>query len=325
MVLGFDAALARAIAFLERSQLPSGEIPVGAFRAGHSARDPSVFPTAIAAHSLSFAPDARVVRERALDFLAAEMDRRGVWRHWSREHPHHRLIPPDADDTSCATAALRAVGRAVPDNVPLLLANRDRRGLFRTWLLSREQLAHPLATWFFFRRTSAKPFDVDAVVNANVLFALGDRAETRPVVDHLLRVLRANEETSCDKWYEQPFAVWYFFSRALRAIAPEAGDLITARIAAATPANALESALAACALLDWNVTPDLAPLLDAQLPSGAWPRAGLYHGGRKRLSANAFAPPHPDTPWWGSEELTTSFSIEALTRGMSALRADART
>ena len=41
---------------------------------------------------------------------------------------------------------------------------------------------------------------------------------------------------------------------------------------------------------------------------------------RKRLSANSFAPPHPDTPWWGSEELTTVFCIEALSRG---LRADA--
>ncbi|MCU1230812.1 MAG: hypothetical protein JWO97_3696 [Acidobacteria bacterium] len=322
MVVGADA-LARAIAFLERSQLPSGEIPVDAFRPGHSERDPSVFPTAIAAHSLSFASDARVVYERALEFLAGEMDERGRWRHWSRAHPHHRMIPPDLDDTSCATAVLRAAGRALPDNTTLLLSNRDRRGLFRTWLLSCEQLAHPLATWFFFSRTSAKPFDVDAVVNANVLFALGERAETRPVVDHLLRILRADEETSCDKWYERPFAVWYFFSRALRTIAPEAGALIVKRVAASTPANALESALAACTLLDWNVTPDLTPIVDAQLPSGAWPRAGLYHGGRKRLSPNSFAPPHPDTPWWGSEELTTSFCIEALMRGMSALRADA--
>jgi hypothetical protein len=317
-----DSALARAIAFLERSQLPSGEIPVDAFRPGHSEHDPSVFPTAVAAHSLSFAPDARVVRERALDFLAAEMDSRGVWRHWSREHPHHRLIPPDCDDTSCATAALRDAGRAIPDNTQRLLANRDRRGLFRTWLLSREQWFHPLATSLFFRRTSAKPNDVDAVVNANVLFALGDRPETRPVIEHLLHLLRANEETACDKWYERPFAVWYFFSRALRTIAPEAGALITTRIAAAMPANALEAALAACALLDWNVVPDLTALLDAQLPSGGWPRAGLYHGGRARLSATTFAPPHPDTPWWGSEALTTAFCIEALAR-VQALRADA--
>jgi len=306
-------ALARAIAFLERNQLPTGELRV--FASGKP--DPSVFPTAIAAHSLSFAPAAREVQQRALDFLEAEMDPRGVWRHWSRAHPHHELIPPDLDDTSCASAALLRAGRAFPDNRPLLLKNRNQRGLFRTWKLS---LRHPLATFMFFRTTSAKPFDVDAVVNANVLHYLGDIPETRPVVEHLLRVLRTDGERSCDKWYERPFVVWYFFSRALRTIAPEAGELLSPRIRNAQPADALEHALAACALLDWNQQPDFAPLLDAQLESGAWPSSGLYHGGRRRLSQHSFAPPHPDTPWWGSEELTTAFCIEALSRG---LRADA--
>lgn len=306
-------ALARGIAFLERKQLPTGELRV--FASGRP--DPSVFPTAIAAHSLSFAPAARAVQERALDFLEAEMDPRGVWRHWSREHPQHQLIPPDLDDTSCASAALLRAGQSFPDNRRLLLKNRDRRGLFRTWKLS---LRHPLATFLFFRATSAKPFDVDAVVNANVLHYLGDIPETRPVAEHLLHVLRTNGERSSDKWYERPFVVWYFFSRALRAAGRDAGELLTARVRGATPADALEHALAACTLLDWDQQPEFAPLLDAQLESGGWPSSGLYHGGRKRLSATTFAPPHPDTPWWGSEELTTVFCIEALARG---LRADA--
>src|SRR6185436_12619440 len=117
-------ALARGIAFLERSQLPTGELRVYA----SATPDPSVFPTAVAAHALSFAPEAAAIRRRALDFLRAEMDARGLWKHWTRVHPHHGWLPPDLDDTACASAALARDGRAFPDNRPLLLANRDRRG-----------------------------------------------------------------------------------------------------------------------------------------------------------------------------------------------------
>lgn len=300
-------ALERAVAFLERSQLPSGEMRVLA--AGKP--DPSVFPTALAAYSLSFTPRATRVRERAVEFLVAEMDSQGLWKHWPHEHPFHHQLPPDLDDTSCASAALVRAGRIFPDNRPLLLRNRNRRGLFYTWKLTLAQLRHPLVCWSFFRKTSAKPFDVDAVVNANVLHYVGDVPE---VVDHLLYALRENRESQCDKWYENPFAVWYFFSRALHRVAPQAGDIITRKLAAATPANALEHALAACILRYWNRDADLRPLLAAQLESGAWPAAPLYHGGRARKRDGTFASPHPDTPHWGSEELTTAFCIEALAR-----------
>lgn len=301
-------AVERAIAFLEQSQLRSGELPVHA----SGKPDPSVFPTALITHSLSFAPRAAAIRERALDFLFAEMDGRGLWKHWPHAHPHHRQLPPDLDDTSCASAALERDGRAFPDNRKRLLANRNARGLFYTWKLAAAELRHPLALFLFFKRTSAKPFDVDAVVNANVLFYLGAIPETRPVIDHLLQVLRENRESACDKWYDNPIVVRYFFSRALAPIVPDAGALLAAH--AAVPSNALEMALAACTALDWNRVPDLAPLLAMQLPSGAWPAAPLYHGGRARRRDGTFAEPHPDTPRWGSEALTTAFCIEALSR-----------
>ncbi|HEX7808818.1 MAG TPA: hypothetical protein VF608_08835 [Thermoanaerobaculia bacterium] len=327
-----DRAIENAVRFLESRQLPSGEIPVFTSRAAvnHDERvpDPSIFPTALVARALVDVPRATRVRDRALDYLVAEQDADGLWRHWPRAHPHHHELPPDLDDTSVASMALLRGGREVPANRKLLLANRDARGLFYTWVtprlqrsddrrhrrITRAQLRHPLVLFLFFRRTSASPLDVDAVVNANVISYLGARDETRAAIAHLLDVLRANRETSCDKWYENPFAVWYAFSHALHACAPEAGAIITSRIAAATPANALELALATSAMSLWNETPDLTPLLDAQLPSGGWPHARLYHGGRARKRDGSFDAPHPDTPHWGSEELTTAFCIEALAR-----------
>jgi hypothetical protein len=305
-----ELAIARGVAFLERTQRPSGEIPVLA----SGKADPSVFPTALAAHSLSFASGAEAVRSRALDFLAAEMDSRGLWRHWPAVHPHAHELPPDLDDTSCASAALATAGRPFPGNREMLVANRTRRGLFKTWKLTWRELRHPLTLLAFFYRTSAKPNDVDAVVNANVLHYLGPIPETRAVAEHLLEILRRDREVHCDKWYDNPFVVWYFFARALHRAAPEGAHLIERKLTATKPGSALEHALAACARHYLGIPASVDSLLELQMESGAWPAAAVYHGGRRRLRDGTFAEPHPDTPRWGSEELTTAFCIEALAR-----------
>jgi len=306
-------AIERAVAFLESAQLASGEIPIYTSptpdMSSDCVRDPVVFLTALAARALSSTPSAASVRARALDFLVREMEPDGLWRYPSHEHPGHDYIPLDVDDTSIASAALEAAGRPVPDNRKLLFANRNRKGLFRTWIV--RWWPHPRRMYDFFRLTTASIGDVDAAIEANVVTYLGVCAETRPAIAHMLAVLRANDEMRSTKWYESQFTVWYFFSHALRGIAPEAGELIVPRIEAATPLNALECALATSALQLWNRKPDVQPLIDAQLPSGAWPRAGFYHAGLKRISRNEV---QPTPPWWGSEALTTILAIEALSR-----------
>jgi len=306
-------AIEKGVAYLKSTQLPTGEIPIETSptpeMSGDCVREPCVFPAALAARTLSITSSAALVRSRALDFLEREMDPDGLWRHPSSDKPQHYDTPLDVDDTSIASVALAAAGRKVPDNRRFVLANRNRRGLFRTWIV--RWWPHPLLTYRFFRYTTAEVGDVDAVVIANVVIYLGDCEETRPAIAHLLEVLHANGEMMSTKWYESRFTVWYFFSHALRDIAPEAGEMIVPRIEAATPRNALELAVAMSTLLLWNRVPDIQPLMDAQLESGAWPRAGFYHMGLKRISPNEF---RPTPPWWGSEALTTVFAVEALTR-----------
>jgi hypothetical protein len=304
-------ALEKGVAYLESAQLPSGEIPIEISPApemsGDFSRQPAVFPAALAARVLSITPSAERVRSRALDFLQREMTPDGLWRHPSTELPEHDDTPLDLDDTAIASTALAAAGRPFPNNRPLLLAYRERSGLFRTWIV--RWWRHPLRTYrFFFFRHTAEVHDVDAVINANVVIYLGSCEETRPAIEHILAVLRANREMLSTIWYGSHFTVWYFFSQALHEIASEAGEMIVPRIEARVPINALEFALASSTLLLWNRVPDVGPLIDAQLPSGAWPRAGFYHMGRRRND------PQPKRPWWGSESLTTVFAVEALTR-----------
>ena len=332
-----DGAISRALAFLESAQLPSGEFPIlvtldPSMRDG-CAPDPSVFPTALAAHSLSFCAAAAPMRERALGFLAGEMDRHGLWRHWTKAHPQCSQLPPDLDDTSCASAAIGEPAR-LANNREIILSNRRRDGLFLTWILPRlrrtnashrratwPQLRHAATLFLFFRHTSARPGDVDAVVNANALHHLGAFDGRGAVLEFLLDVLRRGAETDCDKWYENPFVVRYFLSRALAGV-PDAANLVLRRAAPAAPATALEAALALCTALDCGRRPtgsEVEALLALQDPDGSWPRAAIYHGGRQRLVRGGFAPRHPDTPHWGSEALTTAFCIEALSRWGASL------
>lgn len=321
-----EEALARAIAFLEARQHADGEIPIEIYWPGFSRPDPSLFPTALAAHCLSFDPRAARLRERALDLLEKEMLRGGFWKHRHHSNSQFHEMPPDVDDTACASASLRAGGRAVPDNTRRLLANRNRQGLFRTWLIREELLRRPIRTIRFFSITTSRPFDLDAVVNANVLFYLGRRPETEAALAYVLRVLEEDVEATCDKWYDRAPIARYFFSRAFRAVAPEYGELVATRAAAERPDNALDLALTASTLLDWDREPDLEPLLAAQLPSGGWPRAALYTGGRPRLPGGGwFAPLDPMAPLFGSEALTTAFCVEALSRALRRRATGART
>ena len=306
-------AIERGVAYLESAQLASGELPIEVSltpdMTGECIREPCVFPTALAARTLSITSAADRVRSRALDFLEREMHPDGLWRHPSSDKPMHYDTPLDVDDTSIASVARAAAGRQVPDNRHFLIAKRDGRGLFKTWIV--RWWPHPLLTYRFFKYTTAEVGDVDAVVVANVVIYLGDCEETKPSIAHMLEVLRGNDESISTKWYESRFTVWYFFSHALREIAPEAGEMIVPRVEAATPRNALELAAAMSTLLLWNRMTDVTPLMDEQLESGAWPSTGFYHMGLKEISPNEF---RPTPPWWGSKALTTMFAIEALTR-----------
>src|SRR5439155_3941154 len=97
--------------------------------------DPSVFPTALIAHSLSFWPLAKPILAQAQQFLIAERDAHGLWKHCAGQPRGYTFLPPDVDDTCCALLVLPDA--PVEPARQLVLANRNRDGLFYTWFAPR--------------------------------------------------------------------------------------------------------------------------------------------------------------------------------------------
>lgn len=330
----FETAIAEGLDFLGARQLPSGTFEIlcspHPLLEENCKPDYSTFQTAQIAYCLDFTKSEKAgeIVSKAISFLLSEMQKGGVWRYTCSPNPDY--LPPDVDDTSCISHLLKQHGISVPDNLGVLLGNRASEGLFHTWVLPRLTRKADMSYWrvalrqvlklrrlsWFFRVTECSPGDVDPVVNANVLFYLGDRPETRPIIRTLIQILEDEGEETCDKYYGSRFTFYYFLSRNRAAGVrgfDTVGDTILERIKSFAHPNGeigshiLHTALAACALMDWSdrsaVLDDaIEAILRARRSDGGWQRCPFYYSGPSKKLA------------WGSDEVTTGFCLEALAR-----------
>jgi hypothetical protein len=301
-------ALTQAIAYLRQRQQPDGQFPVyvSPDRGMDASRlDGSLFATVTIVYSLSFVPRSQGAQiapmlRQGTEFLAREMVGPALWRYWTAASG--RRIDPDLDDTACISAVLVRNGYLLFDvNLPVILRNRDEHGRFLTWIRGGE------------------PNDVDSVVNANVLWYLGDRPETRAACDYLNTLVLEDAEAESSWYYEDSLTLYYAISRAWQSGVTRleaARRALPPRIAARQQAdgsfgNAVNSALAVCTLLNLGETkhPAVAgavkSLLAEQRGDGSWPRVAVLNGPEA---------PAPRSLWWGSEELSTGLCVEALAR-----------
>jgi len=314
-----EQALSRGLALLEERQRPYGEIASYRFRDAHLTGNPgfesSPYATTYVLHSLGFvawrsggsdpslqlASRIAALSSRALSFLAEEMEPPGLWRYYSSRSA--KTLAPDLDDTACVSHALRDVHDAIRLglNLRLFLANRDDEGLFRTFLSDGRN-------------------NVDAVVNANVLLYLGEREETRAACRYLVRTVNEGGTEDASLYGLDELSLAYVLSRTYVCGVSALGacrEVLISRILDRRQEDGsfgepFETALAVNSLLNLGhrqretLAPAVRSLLGRQRQEdGSWPRAAFYvdfFGG-----------------FYGSEELTTAFCLEALARAGGSL------
>lgn len=301
--------IANAAHFLDENQLYNGEFRSylannESMQGKNALVDSCTFVTSCILYSVSFLhdPGLTTMKRTALNFLIKQMEPPGVWKYFSRGYP--TPIDPDLDDTACASFLLRDV---VPDiragrNLDIILGNRNEEDLFFTWLRKKDD-----------------PNDVDSVVNANVLLYLGDRDESRAVSDYLSAIIADRRETESYYYYLDDIALYYAVSRAyfngVTSLEPTKDTVISQMLARqrrdGSFGSELLTALAVCSLINYSSTDSASPargvesLMNTQRGDGSWPRQAYYAGP---------PPPGPRAAWFGSEELTTGFCLEALAR-----------
>ena len=322
---GIQSSLEAALKFLSQRQFPHGEFPTYAAENRKMNKgckfDSTPFTTAFILYSLGFYHHTSIgeITARGLQFLQAEMKGPGLWRYWSSHHQSHAVLPPDLDDTSCISFVLKQ-NRISIANHKIILANRNPDGLFYTWLFPREpiypELKKEISRWTkarsipFFSITGTLD-NVDHAVNANVLLYLGECKETQPVIDYVKQNLaeRAFPGTS---YYADGLVFYYLVSRAYHngvislqetrnAILP---NLLTRKKSNGSFGSELLTALAICTALNFHEArrhfdDSISYLLRAQRENGSWKKSPCWLG---------------PAPYYGSEELTTAFCVEALAR-----------
>lgn len=308
-----NIALERGIDFLKQNQLPYGE-----FRTylsldkgmTSSTFDSSPFVTALVLYALRFVPESQVrgIKQKAAQFLASEAEKGEVWRYCSSRNPNHKRLPPDLDCIACVASALRnhysplLYKLLFGSNTQLILNNRNEQGLFYTWLGSL-----PAGN------------DVDSVVNANVLFYLDDSKKTQAVSDYLNQIVLKDQEEGSYPYYLNNLTLHYFISRAyvegVSSLKPSQDAIITKTISRQENGD-MNRAMAICTLLNYQyndtafVDPEINRLLASQGEDGSWSKAAFYRG--CFWSEDEGKNGHWQPCYWGSEELTTAFCLEAL-------------
>ena len=290
----------RGLRFLYDKQLPYGEFrtyasPTRDMRVTRF--DSSIFVTTFVLYSIARIdhPYVTTMTNKATSFLTEEMRDPGLFQYYTSKNT--RSIEFDLDDTACASVALQRSHPFVVGsyNVGYFMENRNEAGLFYTWL----GVAPPAN-------------DIDSVVNANVVFYLGDRDETKSACRYLIDTIKSRNESDSYHHYLDDMTLYYAVSRAYAhgtSSLAEAKEALIERALRFSEddgsfGNVLTTACAMCSLA--NVGYDgvtrlgtAARYLEKQQEAdGSWRRVPMYH--------------QPGV-YYGSEELTTALCLEALT------------
>lgn len=289
--------------------------------------DSNTFITSVVSNCLqpySNKKEVEKILTKSRYFLRSQMMRGAVFHFYTIWHNGFQLAPPDVDCTCTAALFLKSVDTNFSDPKEMLLNNRNSKGLFYTWFAPRleftthrETLRLRLRFLKYFPHSILHLFksdytyrDLDLIVNCNVLFYFGKQDFTKPIINYIIRSVKAHQETDKDSWYYNPIIAYQLLSRVFTLGIAELEDLkpvLTERIVAYIKLHqlsGLETAVGLTALLNLGfsglLVQELATrLLEFQQPNGSWPRFFYYSTPNRKVG-------------WGSEELSTGLALEAL-------------
>ena len=327
-----ERTLVKSISFLAENQLEDGEFTTEFDQKYENSEhredwsfDSSLFVTSLVLYSLHFLrseKEVQKIQDKGIKFLLEEMKVGGLWKYWSIKNKKQEIIPPDLDDICCISHLLKMNNLSVPNNMGIILGNRNKKGVFYTWVLPRslpsialnlrtlgKALSYSEEIWQLTDRD-----DVCSVVNANVLLYLGENQKTQKIIEYLIDIVLGDKEKEHLSFYDHKLSLYYMLSRAyfngvtsLGAVKiPLVTKVLNLQETDGSFGDELLTALAICTLLNFNyVVPSLekaiAFLLQTQQANGSWSRIPMYGG---KLDQRLF----------GSEALTTGFCVEALAR-----------
>ncbi len=307
--MSLEAAIQRGLKALLLQQRSSGEFPT--FTAptddlhGGVPLARCTYTTTFVVHTLELFLGLRSVQiacRKAATYLLDQREDDGSWHYLGRGAD---VYPCDVDDTSCAVASLFRLGH-LPAASSLRLLQRNLAspgGPHYTWIEGLRGLTPPLQG------------EIDALVNANVLFCAGLLGGRLPRTARYLAGLIDRGDYRIENRYTlDPHFLIYAIARAYEAGgAPELGPALSRLVEHVldklTPPPeepvALRVGFLAAALLALDVRrefvrPYIERLLHLQCPEGHWPAWAVNWG----ILSNRD----------GSPAMTTAIALKALTK-----------
>lgn len=281
----------KAIDFLYNSQLNNGEFKTyecsdSNLKICNLADSP--FITTFVLYSIKGIENEKVksMTEKAINFLLSEQKPGGIWSFYTSKSSNK--LPPDLDDTSMVSFILKINNVNFDDNHDTIKKNMNKDNIFLTWINPE------------FNNT-------DCVVNANVLLYLVE--SNLNVCSYINEAIKSDK--SCSNYYPGKLSFFYMVSRAFEngiTCFNSSRDTIIKYILNKQNTNGsfgndLDTALALNTLINFDyhgneIDLGIANLLKKQNSDGSWDRELFFQGSSKIH--------------YGSEELTTALSTEAL-------------
>lgn len=317
-----DIEINKGLMYLNNSQLPNGQFPSYISDSPDmtsSTYVPLLFDTTFIAHTLNLAADttsadttskkiAQEMQKKTIAYLLENKEKHGVWRVFGKSNTFY---PPDNDDTSMAFSAIVESGENISDeSLDYMLKFRSPEGVFNMGITDEEWLDPNNPLYEFFKMEIYDP-----VVNADILYAYSLRNRNpEDVVKYLNNITKNRSFLNGTIFYPSPYVYSYVVTKAyseggVKDLKPSIKILRKYVLATQKSdggwGNDLDSALATATLLNTGykgkpVEKAIKHIIGRQHANGSWDAYAFYIG------------PLFDPSYFGSPELTTSFSVNAL-------------